>query len=87
VDIYNVTSNICTTATLSLARAGLAATSVANRWVIFAGGHGASGPSNTVDIFDSLNKLWNISTLSQARFWFAATSINNLAFLEVARSS
>jgi N-acetylneuraminic acid mutarotase len=51
VDVFNVTSNTWTTATLSQARAYLAATSVDNRYVLFGGGYNESDFSNVVDMF------------------------------------
>jgi hypothetical protein len=75
-----VTSDTWTTASLSQARAHLAATSVADRYALFAGGYNMSEPSNVVDIFDSLSGTWRTTTLSQARCSLAATSLCNLAF-------
>jgi hypothetical protein len=40
--------------------------SVDNRYALFGGGWTESGPSNVVDIFDSLSGMWNTTTLSQA---------------------
>jgi hypothetical protein len=58
VDEFNLTSNTWTTATLSQARSDLVATSVDNRYALFAGGgYDGSGPSNVVDIFDSLSGM------------------------------
>jgi len=81
VDIYNVMSGTWTTATLSQGRQNLAATTVASRFVLFAGGYDGSVFSNVVDIYDSLIGVWNTTTLSQARQYIAAASIYNLAFL------
>jgi hypothetical protein len=84
VDVFDVTNNTWTTATLSQARYYLAATTVDNRYALFGGGWNGSGPSKVVDIFDSLNGIWNTTTLSQARYHLASTSLGNLAFfLEV----
>jgi hypothetical protein len=83
VDVFNVTSNTWTTATLSQPRGGPATTSVDNRYVLFGGGDKENGQlrisSEVVDIFDSLSGMWNTTTLSQAR-WVGATSLGNLAF-------
>jgi len=50
---------------LSEARDRLAATSVANQYVLFAGGYNVkTGFSNVVDIFDLLSGMWNTTTLS-----------------------
>jgi len=80
VDIYNVTNSTWTSATLSQPRCYLAATSVANRYTLFAGGYNGLEPSNIVDIFDSLNGTWNTAILSEPREYLAATSLGNLAF-------
>jgi predicted Ser/Thr protein kinase len=79
VDIYDVSSNTWTITTLSAPRYLLVATSVANRYAIFAGGL-VNSPSNVVDIYDSSLDLWSTATLSQARYFLAATSLGNLAF-------
>jgi hypothetical protein len=63
VDVFNVTNNTWTIATLSQARSELAATSIDNRYALFAGGADGSGPSNVVDIFDSLSGKWNTSVV------------------------
>jgi hypothetical protein len=60
-----VTSNTWTNATLSQAGDSLAATSIDNRYALFAGGYNGSVPSNVVDIFDSLSGTWNTTTLCQ----------------------
>jgi hypothetical protein len=80
VDVFDVTSNRWTTATLSQARSYLAATSVDNRYALFGGGRKGSNNSNVVDIFDSLSGMWNTTTLSQYRVFLAATSLGHLAF-------
>jgi hypothetical protein len=80
VDIYNVTSDTWATATLSQARYFHAATSVASRYALFAGGWNGTYGSNVVDIFDSLSGIWNTTTLSQPREYLAAASVDNLAF-------
>ena len=68
-----------TTATLSQARAELAATSVGNK-VLFAGGRvDVAGASNVVDIYDSDTGLWSTATLSQARWGVSATTVGTKA--------
>jgi hypothetical protein len=63
------------------ARSWLAATSVDNRYALFAGGdNGSSTYSNIVDIFDSWSGMWNTTTLSQTRAYLASTSLRNLTF-------
>jgi predicted Ser/Thr protein kinase len=80
IDIYDVTSNTWALAALSQARDYLAATSVANRYALFAGGINVSDFTNVVDIYDSSNRAWSTATLNQARAAIAATSLGNLAF-------
>jgi hypothetical protein len=75
--VFNLTSNTWTNTTLNQARRNLAATSVDNRYALFVGG---SGPSNVVDIFDSLSGMWNTTTLSRPTSIPATTSLGNLAF-------
>jgi len=87
VDIYNVTSGIWTTATLSVPRGYLAAASAANL-VFFAGGccpvlfgggfDGTSISYKQVDIYNISERSWSTAKLSQERRWFAATSVRNL---------
>jgi hypothetical protein len=60
--VFDVTNNTWTTTTLSQARRCLAAISVDNRYALFGGGNTGSGPSNVVDIFDSLSGMWNTTT-------------------------
>jgi tRNA A-37 threonylcarbamoyl transferase component Bud32 len=67
------------TATLSEARAFLAAASLGNR-ILFGGGLHSNGYSNVVDIYDTLKGVWSTATLTQPRAFLAATSLGNLAF-------
>jgi hypothetical protein len=62
VDIYNVTSGSWTTATLSIPRSRLAATSLQN--LVFFGGGLNRAESNQVDIYNILNGSWSTATLS-----------------------
>jgi hypothetical protein len=76
VDIFNVTSGIWSTAQLSEAKYGLAATSLPNVGLaIFAGG------GSNVDIYNATSGRWStaaLSTGSLLRSWLAATSLPNL---------
>ncbi len=76
VDIFNAASGIWSTAQLSAAKYGLAATSLPNVGLaIFAGG------GSTVDIFNAISGRWStavLSTGSLLRSWLAATSLPNL---------
>jgi hypothetical protein len=90
--IGNSYSNLCeildsnvmtwTTATLSVARTAIAATSVANK-AFFAGGLSFVGGGlvsyDEVDIYDYTSHLWTTSKLSSARNYIGATSISSLA--------
>jgi predicted Ser/Thr protein kinase len=76
VDVYNTSNNSWYTATLSQARATLAATSVGNL-ILFGGGYDPNGSkeSKVVDIYNVTNNTWTNATLSQARYTLAATSV------------
>jgi predicted Ser/Thr protein kinase len=79
VDIYNVSDGQWSTATLSQARAVLAAASVGSL-VLFGGGENKIPPnytSSVVDIYNVTNSTWSNTTLSQARSWIAATTVAN----------
>lgn len=82
VDIFDSETLEWTTATLSVARGGLAATT-AGRYAFFAGGVTGQKSSDialdTVDIFDSITGTWNTSTLSAPRDYLSATSVGNFA--------
>ena len=77
VDIYDATSGRWTTASLSVARGGLAATSLPKQgFAMFAGGITGLGVySNAVDIFDA--KVWTTAVLSKVRQNLDATSLPN----------
>jgi hypothetical protein len=70
-----------TTATLSIPRAELAATSSQNL-VFFGGGWNGIVDApvyyDRVDIYNTLNGSWSTATLSQSRCCLAATSVGNL---------
>jgi len=78
VDIYDATTGTWSTATLSVARSNLAATSVGNV-ALFGGGDGANGMCNTVDIYNATTGTWSTASLSVARWQLAATSVGNVA--------
>src|SRR5206468_3798820 len=80
VDIYNDSTGQWSTASLSQARMGLAATSLGHL-AFFAGGQTApTGPySDVVDIYDASTNQWSTTTLSQARTGIAATTLGDLA--------
>ncbi|MBK9174816.1 MAG: T9SS type A sorting domain-containing protein [Flavobacteriales bacterium] len=68
IDIFDLTSNTWSTATLSQARAGMAS-AVLDGKAYFAGGYRGSGVgvSDRVDIYDAVADSWSTATLSQAR--------------------
>ena len=79
VDIYNMSTNTWSTATLSLGRCGLAAATAGNN-VVFAGGDNG-GLSNVVDIYNTSTRSWSTATLSQGRYDLAgAAAGNNVVF-------
>ena len=80
VDIYDSATNSWSTASLSLARGALAATSVGTK-ALFAGGHnGTTNEINArVDIYDSATNSWSTASLSQARGAIAATTVGTKA--------
>ncbi len=79
VDIYNGRTEQWSTATLSQARTGLAATTVGQK-AIFAGGtFGHHEASNVVDIYDVGTGQWSTATLLQARHSLVATTVGNKA--------
>lgn len=81
VDIYDVSTNSWSAATLSEARSSISATSLGNK-IIFAGGDYSRWQpvSSTIDIYDAGTNSWTASTLSEARANISAFSIDNKAF-------
>ncbi len=69
VDIFDVETNVWTTAELSEARSGMAAAVIGNR-IFFAGGN----QSTRVDIYDAGANTWSTAELSVGRFGIAAAS-------------
>jgi hypothetical protein len=78
VDIYNAATGQWTNAHLSLARTGLAATSVGDL-AFFGGGDTAAGFTDVVDIYNADTGQWSVSHLSQPRALLASTSTQNFA--------
>jgi hypothetical protein len=72
VDIFDGSSGRWSTANLSVARSGLAATSLPNQGLAF---FSSSSGSNVVDIFDGRSARWSTAELSVPSF--AATSLPN----------
>jgi len=78
VDIYHATSGTWTTATLSVPRWFLAATSVGGV-ALFGGGWNGTHVSAAVDIYHATSGTWTTATLSVARDYLAATSVGDVA--------
>lgn len=79
VDIYNASSLLWTSATLSQARYELAATTVGSL-ALFAGGVlESSVPTDRVDIYNSTSHTWSNASLSEPRGHLAATTVGALA--------
>jgi hypothetical protein len=82
VDIYDTGTGQWSTATLSVARDFLAATTVGTK-AIFAGGDDSNSaygnPTNAVDIYDASTGQWSTATLSQPRTYLAATTVGTRA--------
>ncbi|MEO5581337.1 MAG: PKD domain-containing protein [Saprospiraceae bacterium] len=81
VDIYDINTQIWTTAELSIARYSMAAVAAGNR-IFFGGGEIGDGtePVNTVDIYDVSTNTWSVTTLSAAGNGIAATTTGNKVF-------
>jgi hypothetical protein len=78
VDIFDSVTGIWTTANLSQARGGLAATRLDTK-AFFAGGAGTGGVSNVVDVFDEATGIWSTESLSQGRYGLVASSVGTKA--------
>ena len=83
VDIYDASTGQWSTASLSQARYGLAATTVGNE-VFFAGGDTVSGPTgsgptNVVDIYNTVTGQWSTTTLNEVGAWLGATTVGPMA--------
>ncbi len=80
VNIYDLTSNTWSTASLSAPRNFPAAVS-ANNKVYFTGGDPWTGQtSNRIDIYDNTTGGWSTSTLQVPRSWHAAIAVNDILY-------
>ncbi len=81
VDIYNTSTGIWSTASLSQAGYDLAATS-AGAMAIFGGGinYATGNASSVVDIYNTSTNTWSTASLSVARYDLAAASAGNQVF-------
>ena len=83
VDIYDASSGSWSTAQLSEARYGIAATSTGDKAIFAGGSYVTSYPnyswttSDAVDIYDMKTNSWSTTTLSEARSLLAATVAGN----------
>jgi hypothetical protein len=81
VDIFNATSRMWTTATLSQARTWLAAASIGDIVAFGGGSSNSSTASATIDMYNVTSGIWLNATLSQPLFWLAATaSVDSILF-------
>ena len=77
VDIYDIITQVWTTAELSQARYNIAAVGAGNK-IFFAGGMTATGATSTrVDIYDVATNSWSTAELGEARENIAAASSGN----------
>lgn len=81
-DIYDAATGTWSTATLSVARTGIAVAVVGNK-AFFAGGYSWLPTPvyyNTVDVYDASTNTWSTATLSEARANATPVVAGNLAF-------
>ena len=81
VDIYDDASGTWSTATLSVGRTSLAATTVGTK-ALFAGGYWAT----VVDVYDDSTGTWSTMNLSVQRGGMAATTVGTKAIFAVANN-
>ena len=88
VDIYDVVTNIWTTAELTQPeRQGMAVATVGNK-ILFAGGGDNDNGATTkrVDIYNASNNTWSTAELSQGREYFAAVTSGGKVFFAGGRT-
>jgi len=87
VDIYDVETDIWTTAHLCSPGIGMTATAVGNK-VLFAGGYDENEKRPvSVDIFDLSSGVWTVATLSEAKFsGHAAVTLGDKAYIAGGRT-
>ena len=83
VDIYDIVTQIWSTAELSVGRWGISAVAAGNK-IFFAGGEWGDGAFDsyysTVDIYDVSTNTWSVASLSQPRSKIAAAAAGNKVF-------
>lgn len=77
VDLYNASTGVWSTATLSVGREQLVSANLGTNLVIFAGGRTGTGISNVVEMYDRANGVWSSATLSVARADLASASLDS----------
>lgn len=88
VDMYNSATRLWSTAQLSVARGGLAATSVGNL-AIFVGGYTSTGASSSVvDFYNIATETWSTAQLSpKSSAFVAAVTVGSVAIFAESCSS
>ena len=83
IDIYDLSNNTWSVATLSQPRCNLSAITSGNK-IYFAGGNkdmasfwDFTSPSNRVDIYDNTTASWSVSSMHEPRAWFSGIAIND----------
>ena len=82
IDIYDISTNSWSTATLSEARDFPSAVTVGNK-IYFAGGTNAfpfNILTNKIDIYDNATDSWSVSTLNVPKFYMACIAVGNKIF-------
>ncbi len=74
VDIYDLTTNTWSAATLSEAKVGMSAVTFNNK-IYFAGGEVNGAYSNKIDIYDNASNSWSTSTLSEPKTGIAGIAV------------
>ncbi len=86
VDMIQPPSGQHVVSQLSRARHSLTATSVAERYIVFAGGVDAGTESAVIDVFDTVTRTWSNMTLDVPRSNFAACAVGSLFIAAGGRS-
>ncbi|HRI19444.1 MAG TPA: T9SS type A sorting domain-containing protein [Panacibacter sp.] len=79
VDIYDASTGLWSTATLSQKRQGMSVASVGTK-ILFAGGIPNSGGTNRVDIYDVATNAWSTASLSAQRSSMTVNVIGSKAY-------
>ncbi|HEV8273637.1 MAG TPA: PKD domain-containing protein [Chitinophagaceae bacterium] len=80
VDIYDIATQILTTAEVSIPRTNMSAIAAGDK-VFFAGGTENSGNASArVDIFNLVTQSWSTAELSQPRYYITTATVGNKVF-------